>query len=87
MNQAFAYFAVFCWSGTICFWAFDMFHQNKAIKLFGIFSLLAALSILTSLLFGWVNLSVTGMTIILIVISGWQLGIACSIYFHTFSKA
>ena len=84
MNQAFAYFSVFCWCAGICFWAFDMIHQTKKIRIFGFFSLISAFAITMGLLTGWATLSsVFGTTIILIVMSCWQFGIACHLYFQT----
>lgn len=86
INQAFAYFSVFCWCAGIAFWAFDMFYQVRLIKLFGLVSLLAAFVIALSLLFSWVALTVSGVTVILIVLSIWQLGIAGMLYVHSVSN-
>ena len=84
INLAFAYFSVYCWCAGICCWSFDMFQQNKIIKIFGIVSLLTAIFISISLLFGWVTLSIFGMTIILIAFNSWHLGIAWLLYSHDF---
>lgn len=76
MNQAFAYFAVFSWCAAICCWSFDMFKQSKAVKSFGLISLVASITISISLFTGAIVLGVSGMTLVLILISLWQLGVA-----------
>lgn len=73
----FAYFSFCCWSVGIGFLAFDMACQNKGIRLFGVVSLLAVITILLSFLSGFLTLSISGATIALIVVSTWQFGIGC----------
>ena len=84
MNQAFANFAVYCWCVTMAFWALDMIANGNLMKAFGIVSLITAISIAVSLLVGWVSLSVFGITLILIIVSCWQLGIAYLLFFKSY---
>lgn len=81
MNQAFANFAVHCWSVTIALWSMDMMTKSGLMRQFGLISLIAGVGISISLLMGWVSLSVFGMTLILVIVSVWQIGIACLLAF------
>ncbi len=81
MNQAYANFAVFCWAAAIALWSVDMLRFSAMAKWIGVMSLAAAVMIALSLLIGWVSLNVFGMTVILVVISAWQLAVAGLMWF------
>jgi hypothetical protein len=82
VNQACAYFSVFCWCAGIACWAYDNLSKTPLVRALGFVSITMAVVIALSLLLAWVSLSVFGMTLILIAISAWQLAIAGLIYFQ-----
>lgn len=82
MNQAFANCAVFCWNAAMLCWGLEMLTREKFTRLFGAASIIVAALTAIALVAGWIRLGVAGMTLILIVISIWQLGIARQLYVH-----
>ncbi|MEM0912774.1 MAG: hypothetical protein AAGJ37_17495 [Pseudomonadota bacterium] len=79
-NQSLANFGTICWCVAICAWAIEMFRSKGVTRLFGSAYSIAALVIIFCLLSNVLTLSVTGMTLVLLVISTWQLGIAWLLY-------
>lgn len=80
MNQAFANLATLCWCAAIGCWAVEMFKRSFGLVLFAVVSFVSVTAIITSLLMGWLSLNVFGMTLVMMVISAWQLGMAWLLY-------
>ena len=86
-NQAFAYFGAISWALTMMLWSRDMMNQGKMAKGFAAISSITGLAIIVSLLGEWVTLNVFGMTLVLVAISIWHIGIAILLYRQSDIKA
>lgn len=80
LNQYFAEFGAIAWCAAMIWWGVDMLKQSKPIKVIGMISMTAATAIIVAMLTSSLSLSVSGMTMVLIIISLWHLVIATLIY-------
>ncbi len=80
INQAFANFGALCWCGAMGCWAMDMLKRGLNIRIFAAISFVTATAIAISLVANWLSLNVFGMTLVLVAVCTWQLGIAWLLY-------
>lgn len=76
INQNFAVLGSICWCAAMFFWAFDMLKQDNLVRAFGSVTLAMGPLLALSLVAEWLLLTVNGMTLVMLVISVWQLVIA-----------
>ena len=85
INQSFANLGAICWCVAMCFWGVHLYIQQAQIvitRLFAVASFIAGAGVVLSFSLGWLSLNVFGMTLVLVIVSIWQLGIAWLLFKH-----
>ena len=81
VNQALANTSVVATSFAITLWSLNLFTANLIQKLIAVIGLIIGSSITILMLGGWLTLDLTGMTLVVIAQSIWNIGIAYLLIF------